>query len=807
VEPAAVPLPPGVEAVWDTARAFRESTPTRERICVNGLWRWQPAEDPAGLPPADRWGYFKVPGSWPGVTDYMQKDSQTVRMHPAWKESRLGTLGAAWYERTISVPSDWAGRRIALTVDYLNSYAAVFINGIRRGELRFPAGELDLSPHLHPGGSDTLCLLVVAMPLKGVLLSYTDSNSARQLKGKVERRGLCGDVFLVGTPPGPRFEGVRVETSTRRSEVTFDVALQDLAPQAEYRIRGRITRDGAMVREVESRGFRGADLHGGHLSFSESWKPGALWDLHTATNLFHLTLSLVGDRGRVLDTSFQSVFGFREFWIQDRDFYLNGSRLQLCAVPLDNAQVGAAQSTYAAARETMDRLRLAGINFVYTHNYGCEPGAHLAFEEILRAADDAGMLVALTQPHFSHYEWGSPEAEGTNGYGRHARFYAGVAQNHPSVVAYAMSHNATGYDEDMNPDLIDGLTDPRDSWSRRNAAVALRAEAIVKRLDPGRIVYHHASGNLGSLHAINFYPNFVPMQELSDWFEHWAGRGVKPVFLCEYGAPFTWDWTMYRGWYGGRREWGSAAVPWEFCIAEWNSQFKGDEAYRISGAESANLRWEARQFREGKVWHRWDYPHPVGSPAFDEVYPILAAYLHENWRAFRTWGVSGISPWEHEAYWRLRDGVDRGRRDLKTDWQNLQRPGFSPDYLEHRYERWDLAFERSDWIPTAAARALLRNNGPLLAYLAGKPARFTSKDHLFLPGETIEKQCVVLNNSRQTVTGIAPDHWRDWRGEATLLPPRLDYALRPRYGPTVRWCGIEVPRLWRCGNRGMSPPC
>jgi hypothetical protein len=26
--------------------------------------------------------------------------------------------------------------------------------------------------------------------------------------------------------------------------------------------------------------------------------------------------------------------------------------------------------------------------------------------------------------------------------------------------------------------------------------------------------------------------------------------------------------------------------------------------------------------------------------------------------------------------------------------------------------------------------------------------------------------------------------------------------LRPRYGPTVKWCGIEVPRVWRCGCRG-----
>src|SRR5262249_34839298 len=57
-----------------------------------------------------------------------------------------------------------------------------------------------------------------------------------------------------------------------------------------------------------------------------------------------------------------------------------------------------------------------------------------------------------------------------------------------------------------------------------------------------------------------------------------------------------------------------------------------------------------------------------------------------------------------------------------------------------------------DWIPTSAAQALIRNNGPLLAYLAGKSARFTSKDHNFVPGEKIEKQLILINNSRQPVT-------------------------------------------------------
>jgi hypothetical protein len=254
------------------------------------------------------------------------------------------------------------------------------------------------------------------------------------------------------------------------------------------------------------------------------------------------------------------------------------------------------------------------------------------------------------------------------------------------------------------------------------------------------------------MHTSNFYPNFAPVQELSDWFEHWATRGVKPAFTCEYGAPFTWDWAMYRGWYRGERAFGSARVPWELCFAEWNAQFLGDRAFRLSEAEKANLRWEAKQFRAGRLWHRWDYPHEIGSRAFDDRYAVFAMYLGDNWRAFRTWGLSANSPWEHGHFWRLRDGVDKRRKQLPVDWDHLQRPGFSPDYIEGRYERMDLAFERSDWIATPAAEALIRNNWPLLAYLGGKPARFTSKDHNFLPGETVEKQVILINNSRQPVT-------------------------------------------------------
>lgn len=119
VSQADAQLPGGVKAVWDSEKAYREKTATRERVCLNGLWRWQPAKDVADVAPNDKWGYFKAPGSWPGITNYMQKDSQTIHAHPSWKDKSLSSI-------------NWAGRRIAVNVEYLNSYAVVYVDEKRQ---------------------------------------------------------------------------------------------------------------------------------------------------------------------------------------------------------------------------------------------------------------------------------------------------------------------------------------------------------------------------------------------------------------------------------------------------------------------------------------------------------------------------------------------------------------------------------------------------------------------------------------------------------------------------------------------------
>ena len=205
-------LPRGVTRVWDLAKAHRESTPTREQICINGLWRYQPAKGPAGSVPGGKWGYFKVPGCWPGITNYMQKDSQTVHAHPSWKNMTLRGVTSAWYQREITIPSGWGGRRITVRAEYLNSLAAVYVDGKKAGEMRFPSGETDITPLCRAGGTHVLSLAVTAIPLKGVMLSYSDTASARKVKGSVARRGLCATST---SSPRPEVRASTMLRSTR----------------------------------------------------------------------------------------------------------------------------------------------------------------------------------------------------------------------------------------------------------------------------------------------------------------------------------------------------------------------------------------------------------------------------------------------------------------------------------------------------------------------------------------------------------------------------------------------------------------
>jgi beta-galactosidase len=737
-------LPTGVKAVWDMAKAYQESTPTRGEVCINGLWRFKPADSyTEGVPAAGTgWGFFKVPGPWPGHGG----QGQTIYSVENWG-GRLDSLDACWYLREIQVPAEWQGRRIGLRADDVDSYATVFIDGTEVGSIVFPGADLDITAACKPGQTQQLAIRVVAQGLNAENTNYVSNEPAPNNWTRLSYRGLCGDVFLTSAPAAERITDVKIDTSVRKWRLTVDASLAGLQADKVYTLRARVLDHGTEVLTAESDPFTSADLENGRRAFDAAWHAPKLWDTDTPENMYDLVVTLTED-GTAIDSYYPVHFGFREFWIDGRDFILNGSPVHLRALPLNSAMRGpiATLSAYDGACETLKRMQWLGFNIVYGHNYGCSPGSHVSYAEVLKAADDTGMLFSFSLPNMNSYNWRGLD-EKANGYERHIEWYVRRAENHPSVVMFAQNHNLLFVRGMDNPERLPLVLDSDPVVASRRTDVIYGRERILRQFDTTHPVYNHG-GWSRELFTMNCYLNWVPMQERAEWVQLWSESGVRPLFMVEYGEPTFMSFLALR-------DSASGNILHQLFFPEWGAAVRGDEAFQLSGFEQDGIRWEAERWRQNQPFQTWAYPHETQKAGnIANLIGVQAEFIANTWPYFRTFGLSGFNIWSEWSVCHLRAGVSPGRLDYKVDWDNLQRPGISADFSQFNEPDgpfYSLLAKKDDWIPNWRGEALLRYNRPLLAYVAGRPSRFTAKDHNYLPGESIEKQLVVINGSRRPV--------------------------------------------------------
>ncbi len=86
---------------------------------------------------------------------------------------------------------------------------------------------------------------------------FNDTNAARGGVGKVQRRGLCGDVYLIGEPEAARIGDIKIDTSVRKGQISLSAALENLAPQKRYAIAGHDQRPRQPGEEVRQQALRG----------------------------------------------------------------------------------------------------------------------------------------------------------------------------------------------------------------------------------------------------------------------------------------------------------------------------------------------------------------------------------------------------------------------------------------------------------------------------------------------------------------------------------------------------------------------
>jgi beta-galactosidase len=681
--PADAKLPEAMTARAASPRA-EAITPLRSQMDLSGLWRFAPVPT-GGAAPEIGWGYIAVPGSWMRNEDIAARGAG-----PAWHEYNGKTLGGAWYERTVDVPADWDGRAIVLELDRVSTDATIFVDGKSVGQVTWPTGTVDLTAALTPGKPATLRLFVVATTDKDEVLVMMGNAPGQNytIKAELSSGGLIGNARLLARPKGGFVSDVFVQPSVRRNELTVDVELTGVTAAGAANWTAELVDEKGQVEKtfkVETP-LQAAPVQ--RVKLTWPWADARKWDLDKP-NLY--TLRLNADGNAVTDAVRQR-FGFREFWVEGKNFMLNGTPLRLRPTLADQ---GPADKIAAV----MAREKAMGFNFIEQwpgdpYERG-NPAAHTRWYDV---ADEQGVaLSAIT----ANIGWMGSNVTAPD---RMATFAANAEKemrkyrNHPSILMWGSSGNALG--ANIAPDAVGNREAAAKSRAKNNKLEqpdkrGTEAMRLLKEIDPSRPIFFHNGGAVGDVFTANLYLNLMPLQERSEWLSYYAANGDMPVMYVEFGTP------LYSSLMRGRNSYGPTAASEPF-ITEYSAGFIGTEAY---GMEAPEYRKEiVTRFKGDQNYEGWHYHRVIrSSPPF---LAMQAMFHRDTLRTWRTWGITG---------------------------------GMIP---------WDDGYATFDGKRTVAGEALAANNQPTLAWIAGPADAFTDRSHSYVGGEKVEKQVAVLNDTR-----------------------------------------------------------
>ncbi len=776
-EPASTPAP--------TAQAPVETlSATRARINLNGLWRFMPATRGAAEQPTDDWGLMPVPGSW-------RTGEWSMGMQPLsgvlvkgtgenWQD--LGReLARGWYERTFDVPKDWDNKAILLELRRVSTDATVWVNGQDCGRVAWPYGSVDITKAVKPGQKATVRILVVATPDAGEVINWmgNQANANSKSRAKLRSMGLIGEVFLNARPLGPVVTDVFAQPSTRKKQLTLELQIEGVTQAGEVALTARMmTPDGKAEKTFTAKTKVEAKPHQ-TVRVTFPWADPRLWDLGQP-NLYVARVAL---KGAGLDDEYPQRFGFREFWIEGRDFFLNGSKIRL-------------RPTLAAtgAREGGDPVSIDGIiQGMLKAGFNCAqlwPNNHdersvpMAHRELwCERADELGFLMigpALSMNGYindSSYNYIWETAGKKEQYRERMTAEMLRYRNFPSVILWGTSGNLFNHDADQNPRWLgrkDFLPPQMESPKRKGGDEAL---AMIRQADPTRPVFTHAGNRVGDVFTVNHYLNLIPLQEREEWLSAYVEDGNVPYIGIEFGNPLDADMMRGRAAYG-------FAMTSEPLMTEHVAAYLGRAAYE---GETRDYRRSVRFRHEGKM--KWGNFQADRGLNYSPTYQQFAALIVENtWRAWRTAGVTGgMLPWDVWSFAFQRTGDD-------TIKNSLPQPGQRGAWeAKTRASELHYLSPEGGWKIHPAGQALIRSNSATLAWIAGynpdadaykKLSGFADKAHSFRTGETVRKQVALLNDERtdqpftyRWVATLGDREIASGQGSGTLAPAENKLAL------------------------------
>ena len=577
--PAHVPL----GAYPDTESALAcDRSKSPYTMSLNGAWKFHFSERVADAPEgfsadsfdASGWDEIDVPSNW-----QMRGYGQPVYKNICWpfepnppfppEQNETGC-----YRRTFTIPDEWAGRRVYLSFEGVDSALQLWINGVEVGYSqgsRLPA-EFEITSYLRPGTNT-----VAARVLRYCDGTYLEDQDTWRLSG------IYRDVVLYSKPQAAIADfSVRTELDAECVDAVLTVHTEisnaTSSPDADYTVEAMLyDADGAAVLDgPDVAAFDGGPGWSG-AGHSIVVRAPKKWTAETP-NLYTLVLALKDKAGSVVDVESCRV-GFRKIEVVDSQVCVNGVPVKFKGVNRhDHDDKNGAAVTVESMIQDIKLMKQFNFNAVRTSHYPNDSGWYdLCDEYGLYLIDEANI-----------------ETHGVGGLLANDPAWAGAFlergirmverdKNHPSIIFWSLG-NESGYGPNH---------DAMAAWMRAH--------------DPTRLIHYEGAFRGSATDVVSrMYSATKDIVTILD-----DETDTRPFVLCEYAHAMGnstgalqdyWDLIEQRPQFIG-------AFVWEWVDHGILRTDESGREYWAYGGDFGERRHDSNFCCDGLVWPDRT-PHP-----------------------------------------------------------------------------------------------------------------------------------------------------------------------------------------------------
>ncbi len=496
------------------------SSGPRQEILLNGTWSFTPAGgSTTTIPVPEFWD--AAPG-FPGV--------QSAR-----------------YERQVTVPSAWSGKRIRVEFQSVHTVADVYVNG------QYVGG--------HTGMDTPFAFDITGLASAGQTFSLrVDVRGGAGLSwplgwyGWLQQWGIGDDVYLraYGTPA---ITDAFIQTSYRQSALTVQYTVQNSSTSTHVvTVVADAIRGGVVERSFTASTVSLSPGETRTVTLNGAWPNPALW-MPDSPNLYFLQSRLV-ENGVIVDEESRR-FGFREVWINGGQFMLNGIPANLIGTSFVSQAQGFNGSRYdwmtrSTWPGTVNFLKSINVNILRFHQ---QPPPSWVFD----VTDSLGLLVIAETPVYARGDEGYPIDR--NVYVQNSQTWISewipFLRNHPSIFMWSAENEMLSPFGILSATQIRSLGDKiREYDLTRPVTYDSEGDAIGDAV----VNYHYPEGYgaspTGSIYSWSrllvpgkptgvgeFFTHYGDNGGANIWWQGTWTRGMRYVGLTDI-RPYTLEWAI-----------------------------------------------------------------------------------------------------------------------------------------------------------------------------------------------------------------------------------------------------------------------